>query len=79
MKSAFLNGQLQEKVYMSQPLIFMKKNQEMVVYKLHKALYGLKQALIVWNLKIDSFSSFNDSENVRWSMMFMFSIHLIAI
>src|SRR3954463_1547 len=54
-KSAFLNGPLQEEVYVSQPPGFMKKNKEGMVYKLHKALYGLKQAPRAWNLKIDSF------------------------
>lgn len=43
-KSAFLNGPLQEVVYVSLPPRFMKNNQERMVYRLHKALYGLKQA-----------------------------------
>ena len=55
MKSAFLNGPLQEEEYVSHPPGFVKMNQEGMVYKLHKALYGLKQAPRVWNLKIDSF------------------------
>ncbi|WJX32266.1 hypothetical protein P8452_20610 [Trifolium repens] len=54
-KSAFLNGPLQEEVYVSQPPGFEKKNQEGMVYRLHKALYGLKQAPRAWNMKIDSF------------------------
>lgn len=43
-KSAFLNGDLQEEVYMTQPLGFKVVGQEQKVCRLVKALYGLKQA-----------------------------------
>lgn len=43
-KSAFLNGFLQEKIYVEQPEGFVKKGDEDKVYLLKKALYGLKQA-----------------------------------
>eukprot|EP00253_Pinus_taeda_P006058 PITA_06058 len=43
-KSAFLNGNLQEEVYMTQPLGFKVAGQEQKVCRLVKALYGLKQA-----------------------------------
>ncbi|TYK28116.1 Zinc finger, CCHC-type [Cucumis melo var. makuwa] len=44
-KSAFLNGELQEEVYVEQPEGFVKKNSEEKVYKLTKVLYGLNKLL----------------------------------
>ena len=43
-KSAFLHGELKEKMFVQQPGGFMKKGEEEKVYRLRKALYGLKQA-----------------------------------
>lgn len=48
-KTAFLHGDLQEEIYVSQPEGFKIKGSENKVYKLHKALYGLKQAPRAWN------------------------------
>ena len=52
-KSAFLNGDLTEEVYVEQPVGYEKKDEEGKVYKLKKALYGLKQAPRDWNSKLD--------------------------
>jgi hypothetical protein len=52
-KSAFLNGELREEVYVSQPPGFAVKGQEHKVYKVNKALYGFKQAPRAWNTKLD--------------------------
>jgi hypothetical protein len=50
----FLNGDLQEEVYMCQPEGFIKKGEEQKVCLLKKALYGLKQSSRAWNKKIHS-------------------------
>jgi hypothetical protein len=52
-KSAFLNGELREEVYVSQPPGFAVKGQEHKVYKVNKAIYGFKQAPRAWNTKLD--------------------------
>jgi hypothetical protein len=52
-KSTFLNGDLQEEVYIGQPLGFAQAAGEHKVFKLHKALYDLRQAPRAWNKKLD--------------------------
>ena len=54
-KSAFLNGFLDEEVYVDQPPGYVKKGYEDQVYKLKKALYGLKQAPRAWYTRIDAY------------------------
>jgi hypothetical protein len=57
-KSAFLNGELEEEVYVQQPPGFADAKHGGHVLKLHKALYGLRQAPRAWNAKLhDSLQS----------------------
>ena len=53
-KSVFLNDELKEEVYVSQPLGFVIDESEHKVLRLRKALYGLCQAPRAWNAKIDA-------------------------
>ncbi|WVZ84928.1 hypothetical protein U9M48_031895 [Paspalum notatum var. saurae] len=54
-KSAFLNGFIEEEVYVRQPLGFESARFPDRVYKLRKALYGLKQAPRAWYARLKSF------------------------
>ncbi|KAK1553149.1 hypothetical protein Q3G72_029697 [Acer saccharum] len=54
-KSAFLNGFLQEEVFVEQPKGFVDAHHPNHVYRLKKALYGLKQAPRAWYERLTQF------------------------
>nr|GEV38666.1 hypothetical protein [Tanacetum cinerariifolium] len=54
-KRKFLNGELKEDVYVSQPEGFVDQDNPLCVYKLKKALYSLKQAPCAWYDMLSSF------------------------
>ena len=51
--TAFLDGKLEEEVYMDQPEGFVEKGKEGLVCQLKHSLYGLKQAPRCWNSILD--------------------------
>nr|GEX64625.1 hypothetical protein [Tanacetum cinerariifolium] len=59
-KTAFLNGELKEEVYVSQPEGFVDPDHLTYVYRLKKALYGLKQAPRAWYDTLSRFLLDND-------------------
>ncbi|KAA0065369.1 gag/pol protein [Cucumis melo var. makuwa] len=61
-KTAFLNGNLEESIYMAQ---LEGLGQEKKVYKLQKSIYGLKQASRSWNIRFDTaIKSYDFEQNV---------------
>ena len=64
-KTIFLNENLEENVYINQPMGFSVKGKEHMVCKLKKLIYGLKQASRQWYLKFnDTIVSFGFKENI---------------
>ena len=65
-KTAFLNGELDQNVYMAQPKGFVVKGKERMGCRLKKSIYGLKQASRQWYLKFDTtVKKFRFKENIE--------------
>jgi hypothetical protein len=52
-KTAFLNGNIEEELYMVQPEGYVDHKDANKVCKLQRSIYGLKQASQSWNLRFD--------------------------
>ena len=71
-KIVFLNADLEEKVYMDQPMGFSIEGKEHMVCKLKKSIYDLKQASRQWYLKFnDTIVSFKFKENTIYRYMYL--------
>src|SRR3954464_3576917 len=65
-KTAFLNGNVEEELYMMQPEGFVDPKDANKVCKLQRSIYGLKQASRSWNLCFDQvIKSFGSSKLLR--------------
>nr|GEY92679.1 copia protein [Tanacetum cinerariifolium]GEY92691.1 copia protein [Tanacetum cinerariifolium] len=77
-KTAFLNGNLREEVYVSQPDGFVDPDNPNHVYKLKKPFYGLKQAPRAWYDMLSSFLLSQDFSKVDTPMDSSFALTAFA-
>ena len=71
-RTTFLNGDLVEDVYMTQPTCFEEVGKKNMVCKLQKFIYGLKQASRQWYLKFDKVVTANGfKENIVNQCIYM--------
>jgi hypothetical protein len=79
--NAFLHGDLQEKVYMEQPLKYVDQTHPNLVYRLKKTLYGLKQAPRAWLDKMGQYlvTSGCETSNANFSLYVKKTNHGIVV
>ncbi|GJZ21604.1 retrovirus-related pol polyprotein from transposon TNT 1-94 [Tanacetum coccineum] len=78
--NAFLNGTLQEEVYMAQPVGFIHPQYPNHVCKLRKALYDLKQAPRAWYIELKSFLvSYGFTNSVADTSLFIYNAHGVIV
>ena len=64
-RTAFLNGFIEETIYMQQPVGYVTSGDSHKVCKLHRSIYGLKQASRSWNIRFDdAVKSFGFIKNI---------------
>jgi len=78
--NAFLHGNLQESIYMEQPLGFQHPSHPTAICKLHKALYGLKQAPRAWFSRLSAqLTDLNFKASKADSSLFIYKANGIQI
>ncbi|UYV74129.1 hypothetical protein LAZ67_11002199 [Cordylochernes scorpioides] len=78
-KSAYLYGNLKEKIYMQQPDGFKLKGSEDKVCLLEKTIYGLHQSGREWNKELDSILNSIGFETIKWCNFYVDDILLFGI
>ena len=74
-KTVFLNGNINETIYMVQPKNFESNNSKQLVCKLKKSIYGLKQASRQWYRNFDQvITSFGFKENTVDQCIYLNSV-----
>ena len=76
-KSAFLNGFINEEVYVKQPLDFENHAFPNHVFKLSKALYGLKQTPRAWYERLRKFLIENNFLEERLTQHFLLKLKMM--
>jgi hypothetical protein len=77
-KKTFLNGQIEEEVYIEKPEDFVMHNEKYHVCRLKKSLYAIKQAPCDWYDKMDGFLMILRFKKVQLTQTFIFTFMAIS-